>query len=179
MSVIDLAEGMDAQPDTGLADLAIDVRELTVSYGERPVVFSVDAEFPRGSMTAIVGPNGAGKSTLLKAMLGIVPPLSGQVRFFGRDLARARDRLAYVPQRASIDWDFPTRVIDVVMMGLYGELGLLGRIRGQHRQKAFDCLERVGDDGFCQTADRSAFRRAAATGVSGAGIGSGCGVVLA
>ena len=129
-------------------EAALAVRELTVSYGERPAVFSIDASFPRGSMTAIVGPNGAGKSTLLKAILGIVPALSGKVSIFGRDLARARDRIAYVPQRASVDWDFPTRVIDVVLMGLYGELGLMGWIRGQHRAKAMNCLERVGMTDF-------------------------------
>ncbi len=120
------------------------VRGLTVSYGGAPVVFSADMTIEPGTMTAIVGPNGAGKSTLLKAALGIVPRLSGQITIFGRDLARERHRVAYVPQRASIDWDFPTRVIDVVMMGLYGQLGLLGRIRGRHRQLALDCLERVG-----------------------------------
>lgn len=146
MSVVDLH--LEAEPEIAPAEAALDVRELTVSYGERPAVFSVDAHFPRGTMTAIVGPNGAGKSTLLKAILQIVPALSGQVRFFGRDLARARDRVAYVPQRASVDWDFPTRVIDVVMMGLYGELGLLGRISGRYQARAMACLERVGMTDF-------------------------------
>ncbi|MEQ8900124.1 MAG: metal ABC transporter ATP-binding protein [Roseovarius sp.] len=129
-------------------DLPLSIRGLTVSYGEKPAVFSVDVGFQPGQMTAIVGPNGAGKSTLLKAALGIVTPLSGQVRCHGRPLAEMRARIAYVPQRASVDWDFPARVLDVVLMGLYRDLGLLGRIRGQHRARAMECLERVGMEGF-------------------------------
>lgn len=85
------------------------IRGLTVTYGEKPAVFSVDMTVEPGKMTAIIGPNGAGKSTLLKAALGIVPPVSGRVQVFGRPLEAMRSRIAYVPQRASIDWDFPTR----------------------------------------------------------------------
>ena len=120
------------------------VRGMTVSYGQKPVVFSVDMTVSEGSMTAIIGPNGAGKSTLLKAALGIVKPLSGRVMVFGKSLKGQRDRIAYVPQRASVDWDFPTRVIDVVLMGLHRELGLLRRVRQHHFDKALACLERVG-----------------------------------
>ncbi|MCP4817761.1 MAG: metal ABC transporter ATP-binding protein [Shimia sp.] len=120
------------------------LRGMTVSYGQKPVVFSVDMTVAEGAMTAIIGPNGAGKSTLLKAALGVVTPLAGQVTVFGKPLAEERHRIAYVPQRASVDWDFPTRVVDVVLMGLYRELGLLRRIRGQHRAKAMACLDRVG-----------------------------------
>ncbi|WP_417770565.1 metal ABC transporter ATP-binding protein [Stappia sp.] len=129
---------------------ALALREITVSYGESPAVFSVDATFPRDSLVAIVGPNGAGKSTLLKAALGIVPRLSGTVTVFGTPLERARDRIAYVPQRASVDWDFPTRVIDVVLMGLYRELGLLRLVRAAHREKARSCLARVGMADFAE-----------------------------
>ena len=129
---------------------ALALREITVSYGESPAVFSVDATFPRDSLVAIVGPNGAGKSTLLKAALGIVPRLSGTVTVFGTPLERARDRIAYVPQRASVDWDFPTRVIDVVLMGLYRELGLLRLVRAVHREKARSCLARVGMADFAE-----------------------------
>ncbi len=128
--------------------VALDVRGLTVSYGQKPAVFSVDMAVPSGAMTAIIGPNGAGKSTLLKAALGIVKPLAGQVRVFGETLAYGRDRIAYVPQRASVDWDFPTRVIDVVLMGLYPRLGLLGRVRGHHRSEAEAALRRVGMEDF-------------------------------
>ncbi len=128
----------------------LSIRGLTVSYGEKPAVFSVDVSFRPGQMTAIVGPNGAGKSTLLKAALGIIRPLSGQVTSLGRPLEEMRARIAYVPQRASVDWDFPARVLDVVMMGLYRDLGLLGRVRGTHRARALACLERVGMAGFAQ-----------------------------
>lgn len=120
------------------------IRGLTVSYGEKPAVFSVDMTVQPGTMTAIIGPNGAGKSTLIKAALGIVQPLSGQVRVYGQPLGSQRARIAYVPQRASVDWDFPTRVIDVVLMGLYRDLGLLGRVRGRHIARALGCLNRVG-----------------------------------
>ncbi|WP_420012399.1 metal ABC transporter ATP-binding protein [Tateyamaria sp.] len=126
----------------------LSVRGLTVSYGQTPAIFSVDMTVRAGAMTAIVGPNGAGKSTLLKAALGVVTPLAGSVSVFGQPLAKMRDRIAYVPQRASVDWDFPTRVIDVVMMGLYRQLGLLGRIRAKHRAEAMNCLERVGMTDF-------------------------------
>ncbi|MFS4581896.1 metal ABC transporter ATP-binding protein [Phaeobacter sp. C3_T13_0] len=139
-SSIDADEALDQSP--------LAIRGLTVTYGEKPAVFSVDMTVEPGKMTAIIGPNGAGKSTLLKAALGIVPPVSGLVQVFGKPLDSQRARIAYVPQRASVDWDFPTRVIDVVMMGLYRELGLLGRIKGRHRTAAQDCLDRVGMGDF-------------------------------
>ena len=123
---------------------ALAIRGLTASYGQSPAVFSVDATFPAGALSAIVGPNGAGKSTLLKAALGIIPRVSGEVTVLGRPIEAARSRVAYVPQRASIDWDFPTTVIDVVLMGLYREVGLIGRLTGRHRGIARDCLDRVG-----------------------------------
>jgi manganese/zinc/iron transport system ATP- binding protein len=125
-------------------DSPLAIRGLTVSYGEKPAVFSVDATFPPGAMTAIIGPNGAGKSTMLKAALGVIPRLSGEVTVFGRPIEAARDRIAYVPQRASVDWDFPTTVIDVVLMGLYRRVGLLKRLTGAHLALARDCLGRVG-----------------------------------
>ena len=131
-------------PQDAPQDSPLSIRGLTVSYSDKPAVFSVDMTVRPGSMTAIIGPNGAGKSTLLKAALGVVRPLSGQVQVFGQPLVRQRAQIAYVPQRASVDWDFPTRVIDVVLMGLYRDVGLLGRIRGQHRDRALACLDRVG-----------------------------------
>lgn len=129
---------------------ALCISGLTVSYGEKPVLIAVDARMPAGSMTAIIGPNGAGKSTLLKAALGIVPRSSGHVEVFGKPLARQMHRLAYVPQRASVDWDFPTRVIDVVLMGMYRELGLFRPVRQHDREKAFSCLDRVGMTDFAE-----------------------------
>ena len=135
---------------TDAADIALLVRGLTVTYGDKPAIFSIDATVPVGSMTAIVGPNGAGKSTLLKAILGLVSKVSGSVSVFGETLAANRHRIAYVPQRVSVDWDFPTRVIDVVMMGLYRELGLLRLVGSKHKAKALACLDRVGMAGFAE-----------------------------
>ena len=131
-----------------LTDSPLAVRGLTVFYDQKPAVFSVDATFRKGTMTAIIGPNGAGKSTLLKGALGLVKPLSGSASVFGAPLGAVRDRVAYVPQRASVDWDFPARVTDVVAMGLYGQLGLLGRFTGAHRRRVRECLERVGMEDF-------------------------------
>ena len=126
----------------------LSVRGMTVFYDRKPAIFSVDAQFRPGVMTAIIGPNGAGKSTLLKAALGIVTPLAGQATIFGAPVAESRDRLAYVPQRASVDWDFPARVSDVVAMGLYPRLGLMGRFSSAHRRHVKDCLTRVGMEDF-------------------------------
>lgn len=136
--------GRATRPAAVPANAALAVRGMTVSYGEKPAVFSVDATFPAGAMSAIVGPNGAGKSTFLKAALGVIPRLSGDVHVFGRPLETARERIAYVPQRASVDWDFPTTVMDVVQMGLYRKVGLFGRMTGQMGERARACLDRVG-----------------------------------
>ncbi|MEO0912560.1 MAG: metal ABC transporter ATP-binding protein [Pseudomonadota bacterium] len=136
------------EPAVETAPGALDIRGMTVSYGDKPAVFSVDASIPVGAMAAIIGPNGAGKSTLLKAALGVIPRVSGQVSVLGAPMEAARAKIAYVPQRASVDWDFPTRVIDVVVMGLYRQLGLLGRIRGAHIAKAEAALARVGMEDF-------------------------------
>ena len=147
MSAVELFEPTvpSSQP---ISEVPLAIHGLTVAYGQSPAVFSVEAEFRSGAMTAIVGPNGAGKSTLLKAALGILPRVSGEVEFFGKCLNQVRRRVAYVPQRASIDWDFPTRVGDVVMMGQFNRLGLLGRIRGQHKDRVSDSLARVAMQDF-------------------------------
>lgn len=137
-----------AAEDAARDESPLAVRGMTVSYGQKPAVFSVDMTVQAGKMTAIIGPNGAGKSTLLKAALGILKPLAGTTTVFGKPVAAQRHRIAYVPQRASIDWDFPTRVVDVVVMGLYPQLGLLGRVRAKHRAIAHDALTRVGMEDF-------------------------------
>lgn len=134
-----------SQPEgaqTGAAPLR--VRDLTVAYREAPVLWDVDLEFPAGELCAIVGPNGAGKSTLLGATLGLIPVASGTVRFFGEALSRVRRRVAYVPQRASVDWDFPVDALGVVTMGLYGRLGWFRRPGRAEREAALAALERVG-----------------------------------
>jgi manganese/zinc/iron transport system ATP- binding protein len=124
------------------------IRGLSVSYAGKPVLLSVDFVAPNRAMIAIVGPNGAGKSTLIKAALGIVPRLSGEISVFGQDAAKARRRIAYVPQRASVDWDFPATVLDVVLMGLYREIGPFRLAGRRHRAEALACLDRVGMAAF-------------------------------
>ena len=130
------------------APTLLTVDHLTMRFGALTAIDDLSFTAHKGDITAIIGPNGAGKSTLLKAALGLVKPLSGHVSVFGKDLARQRHRIAYVPQRASVDWDFPTRVIDVVLMGLYRELGLLNRIRSAHGERAMACRTRVGMQDF-------------------------------
>jgi manganese/zinc/iron transport system ATP- binding protein len=124
------------------------VRGLTVAYGEKPVLFDVNLTVPSRAMAAIVGPNGAGKSTLIKAALGVTPRISGEVTVFGRPYAEARRRIAYVPQRAGVDWEFPASVLDVVMMGLYREIGLFRFAGRRHRAAALEHLARVGMQDF-------------------------------
>lgn len=127
---------------------AIDVTDLTVAYQEKPVLWDVDFQAPQESMLAIVGPNGAGKSTLIKAILGLIKPAAGRVLVFGENY-RAQSRLVgYVPQRGSVDWDFPTNVLDVVLMGRYGHLGWFRRPTKADRALALDCLEKVGMKDF-------------------------------
>ncbi|MBB3810143.1 metal ABC transporter ATP-binding protein [Pseudochelatococcus contaminans] len=132
----------------GHPESPLSISGLTVSYGEKPVLFSVDFVTPKDAMLAIIGPNGAGKSTLIKASLGIVPRISGDVTVFGEPYADVRHRIAYVPQRASVDWDFPATVLDVVIMGLYREIGFLRFAGRKHRDKAMECLARVGLESF-------------------------------
>ena len=121
-----------------------DASGLTVAWGGRPVLWNVDLRLPAQGMSAVVGPNGAGKSTLIKAALGLAPVLTGQVRLLGEPAARVRRRIAYMPQRNSVDWDFPVSVRDVAAMGLYGRVGWLRRLGKRHLEAADAALERVG-----------------------------------
>lgn len=120
------------------------IHDLTVAYHRRPVVWDVDYNAPEQKLVAIIGPNGAGKSTLLKGCLGLVPTVSGEVRFFGRPYSEDRGRVAYVPQRTSVDWDFPVSALDVVTMGLYRKIGWFRWIGKRDRQQAMESLDRVG-----------------------------------
>ena len=117
---------------------------LTVALGGRPVLWNVDVRLPARGMSAVVGPNGAGKSTLFKAALGLAPVLTGQVRLLGEPVARVRRRIAYMPQRSSVDWDFPVSARDVAAMGLYGRVGWFRRLSKRHLAAADAALERVG-----------------------------------
>ncbi|MEM8553521.1 MAG: metal ABC transporter ATP-binding protein [Pseudomonadota bacterium] len=123
---------------------ACECRDLSVAYREDPVLRHVDFRVPTGSVMGIVGPNGAGKSTLIKAMLGLVPPLAGRSEFFGQPLDKVRNRVGYMPQSTSVDWDFPTTVIDLAIMGTYGELGWLRRPGKPERARAMAALEQTG-----------------------------------
>lgn len=120
------------------------IRDLTVAYHRKPVVWDVDLSIPEGRLVSIVGPNGAGKSTLLKACLGLIPRSSGEVMIFGQPCNRVRKRVGYVPQRESVDWDFPVSALDVVAMGTYGQLGWFRRVNKRSKALAIQALERVG-----------------------------------
>jgi len=127
---------------------ALEVEDLTVAYADQPVLWDVDLQVPAGVKMAIIGPNGAGKSTLVKAAMGLVRPVAGEVRIFGRPRESARGQIAYVPQRATLSWDFPTDVLDVVTMGTYGRLGWFHRSGAVQRQLAEAALEQVGMTAF-------------------------------
>lgn len=123
--------------------IAIQVDDLTVAYNYKPVLWDIDLKIPEGVMMAIVGPNGAGKSTLIKAMLDIVKPIAGNVQVFGKPYNKQRNLVAYVPQKGSVDWDFPTTAIDVVLMGTYGTLGWIKRPGLKEKKAALEALEKV------------------------------------
>ncbi len=122
----------------------IEVHDLTVSYDQSPVLWNVDLSLPSGKLIGILGPNGAGKSTLIKAIMGLVKPTSGYVKIFDKTLQDVRSRISYVPQRESVDWNFPASVLDVVMMGTYGKLGLFKRPGKKEKEIALGCLDQVG-----------------------------------
>jgi len=124
--------------------IPLSIQDLTVAWHRRPVIWDVEFDVSPGRLVGIVGPNGAGKSTLLKAVMDLVPKASGRVEIFGRPWRESRQRVGYVPQRESVDWDFPVSVLDVVTMGLYGRIGWFGRVRRVHREAARRALEQVG-----------------------------------
>ncbi|MFW6212107.1 MAG: metal ABC transporter ATP-binding protein [Spirochaetota bacterium] len=130
--------------DRKFSDAAFRVEDLTVAYNSKPALWDVDLEIPPGLLVGIVGPNGAGKSTLIKASINLLPRAAGSVEFFGLPYERVRDRVGYVPQRGSVDWDFPTTVLDVVMMGLYGRVGWMRRLGKREREIAMGALSQVG-----------------------------------
>ncbi len=120
------------------------VHDLTVAYHRKPVLWDVDLNIPEGSLSGIVGPNGAGKSTLLKACLDLIPTTSGEALIYGKPYPKQRDLIAYVPQRESVDWDFPVTALDVVTMGTYRKLGWFKRISSAQKKRAQEALDQVG-----------------------------------
>jgi len=140
-----LVAGTDpATPSVAPLAAPLTATNLTVTYDRKPVLWGLDFTAPAGKLIAVVGPNGAGKSTFLKAALGLVPTVAGEVRVFGEMLARRRRDIAYVPQRESVDWEFPASALDVVAMGLYGRIGWLRPVGRRHRQEALRRLDQVG-----------------------------------
>lgn len=129
---------------------ALEIHQLTVNYDKTPVLWDIALTIPTGVLVGIVGPNGAGKSTLIKAALGLVQPISGRVEFFGQPLKNVRQRVAYVPQRESVDWDFPVTARDLVLMGRYGRLGLFRYPRQADWVAADYYLNLVGMSGYGQ-----------------------------
>lgn len=127
---------------------ALEIHDLTVAFDRKPVLWNIDLTLPQGKLIGIVGPNGAGKSTLIKAVMGLLPLSSGYVKLFDQKIDEVRKRISYVPQRESVDWDFPASVLDIVLMGRYGKLGLFKRPRKADRDVALDCLRKVGMESF-------------------------------
>jgi manganese/zinc/iron transport system ATP- binding protein len=127
---------------------ALEIHDLTVAFDRKPVLWNIDLSIPQGKLVGIIGPNGAGKSTLIKSVMGLLPLSSGYVKLFDQSMDSVRHRISYVPQRESVDWDFPASVLDVVMMGRYGKLGLFKRPRKADKDVAIDCLRKVGMEAF-------------------------------
>ena len=129
---------------TAPAPPILDVHDVTVAYHHMPVLWDIDLTIREPRLVGIIGPNGAGKSTLLKAILGLVPLASGTVTVFGQPIAKQRKYIGYVPQRESVDWDFPVSALETVLMGTYGRLGWFRRPGKSDRDLAISCLEKVG-----------------------------------
>lgn len=133
-----------ADQAAGHTNVPLSIDDLTVAYHRKPVIWDVGFEVPEGSLVGIVGPNGAGKSTLLKAVMDLIPRASGRVSVYGKTYRQNRHRVGYVPQRESVDWDFPVDALDVVTMGLYSKVGWCLPVRKRHRQIALNALDQVG-----------------------------------
>ena len=127
---------------------ALEIHDMTVAYHRKPVLWDIDLIVPDGQLVAIVGPNGAGKSTLIKAVLGLLPIASGKIEFYGKPYEQQRHLVGYVPQRETVDWDFPVSALDVVTMGTYGRLGWFRRPGKREKATAQDCLEQLGMSEF-------------------------------
>ncbi|AMR46030.1 MULTISPECIES: manganese ABC transporter ATP-binding protein MntB [Bacillus] len=122
----------------------VELDNVTVAYHKKPVLQDISLQVPEGKLIGIIGPNGAGKSTLIKTILGLVPRTSGDISIYGKDYKDQRTRIGYVPQRGSVDWDFPTSALDVVLMGRYGRIGLLKRPKKADVEMAKAALTKVG-----------------------------------
>jgi manganese/zinc/iron transport system ATP- binding protein len=136
-----------SRPATGEehpTDVPLSIHDMTVAYHRKPVLWDIDLDIPEGKLVGIVGPNGAGKSTLIKAALDLIPKASGLVTIYGKSYRRQRHLVGYVPQRESVDWDFPVSALDVVTMGRYGKIGWCRPVWPSHKRAAMEALDRVG-----------------------------------
>ena len=127
-----------------IENVPVSVRDLTVAYHRKPVLWDIDCDIREGNIIGIIGPNGAGKSTLLKAIMGLVPKASGRILVYGKPYRKQRHLVGYVPQRESVDWDFPVNALDVVTMGLYGKIGWCRPVTRRHKKIAIEAMDRVG-----------------------------------
>lgn len=134
-----------------MSEIPLSIYDLTVAYHRKPVIWDVAFDVPPGKLIGVVGPNGAGKSTLLKACMGLIPTASGRIQIFGKTYRENQHRVGYVPQRESVDWDFPVSAIDVVTMGLYRDIGWCRGVRRKHTEAAREAMHRVG---IAELADR-------------------------
>lgn len=144
---------MQSSPTTNISSKSaapLEVHDLTVAYTKRPVLYGIDLEIPKGSIVGVVGPNGAGKSTLIRAIMGLLPVSSGWIKVFGKPFKHAVTRVGYVPQRESVDWDFPVNALDVVLMGRYGRLGPFKKPSKADKEIAMNCLEKVKMDSYAK-----------------------------
>lgn len=122
----------------------IAIKDLTVAYDIKPVLWDIDLNIEKGTLLAIVGPNGAGKTTLIKAILNLIKPITGTISYFGKPYKDMYKKISYVPQRGSVDWDFLTTVYDVVLMGTYGALGWFKRPKNKEKKRALEALSKLG-----------------------------------
>lgn len=134
--------------DQNYDSYALEINSLWAAYEKSPVIYDIDLKIPQGKIVGVIGPNGAGKSTLIKAILGLIPKSYGVIKIFGQPIKKSLKRIGYVPQRESIDWDFPVTVFDVVMMGRYNKLGIFKRPKKEDHEAVMHCLERVGMQEF-------------------------------
>lgn len=128
----------------------IELHNATVTYQSKPAIWNVDYEIPEGKMVGVIGPNGSGKTTMLKAVMGLVPLSSGFAKLFGKELQQVRQRIAYVPQRSSVDWDFPANVFDTVLMGRYRKRNLFKRTTKEDKEIAWSALKQVQLENFAK-----------------------------
>jgi manganese/zinc/iron transport system ATP- binding protein len=143
-------EGLSAADVGHPPDAPLHIHDMTVAYHRKPVLWDVDFVAPEGKLIGIVGPNGAGKSTLIKAALDLVPIASGRVAVYGKPYRKQRRLVGYVPQRETVDWDFPVTALDVVTMGCYGRIGWLRPVTRRYKEQSLAALERVGMADFAR-----------------------------